>query len=907
MLESLEILIVDDNRELAENFRDILFENEYSALIANDGKEAINFCQNGEFALGIIDIKLPDYDGVNLVFELTKLNPDMDFIMITGYGTLESAVEAIKIKNIISYNLKPVNFTRILEIIRQVNEKKLSERNLRKAEDKIIQSEIKYQTIFESNNDAIMLLNSQGFFDCNPQALKIFGFTQKNEFIKVHPSDISPALQPDGKDSLTASNEKIQYAYEHGYNSFKWIHQRTNGENFPAEVLLSAFKYEDEMVLQATVRDITKRTLVKNSLLESEAELRAITNSANDCIIMMDDKGKICFWNPAAEKIFGYSESEAIGKNLHKLIVPNRFLQSHLEAFPKWQKTGSGGAVGKILELAGIKKGGTEFPLEFSLSSVKHDKHWMAVGIIRDITERKIAETKIKKFNQELEVMVNDRTIKLEEAYNSLKLKEIDLIKNEYSLKHAQRVTKLGSYSFELRTGLWSGSEELENILGTFENENKNLELLKKIIHPNHKDRLTEYFERNKASINQTYEWECPIINLKSKEMKWIKGLGELEFDYQGLPLRMNGSIQDITDQKKQKFELLNSFKELQLAHSKLDQTYKELKQTQSQLVQSEKMVALGQLIAGIAHEINSPLSAIKSQNDSYGREIGLVFQKLPIIMKSLPDDILDIISEIFRSNAVDIPMLTLKEERVKKRELLDVFEKMDLNNPSRLATLFLSIGNKDLIEKYKPVLMHKNNIEILKFISKLVAMNNGSAMIKNAVDSIMKIVFALKSYTHYDSLDEPVLSDISKGIDTVLTLYKNKIKHNIELTINYIYKEPILCYPDELNQVWANIIHNSLHAMDYKGKIDIKVYEKNAHVVASISDSGRGIPDEIKEKIFEPFFTNKPLGEGSGIGLDIVKKIVEKLNGQIEFKSTVNIGTTFYIILPIIQEKING
>ncbi len=141
--------------------------------------------------------------------------------------------------------------------------------------------------------------------------------------------------------------------------------------------------------------DITKRKMADELLRESEARLRIITNSANDCIIMMDDEGEICFWNTAAEEIFGYSVSEAIGKHLHDLLVPERFQKSHHDAFPKWTKTGEGDAIGKILELSGIRKGGAEFPLDLSISSVKHDNRWMAIGIIRDITERKNLETQL--------------------------------------------------------------------------------------------------------------------------------------------------------------------------------------------------------------------------------------------------------------------------------------------------------------------------------------------------------------------------------------------------------------------------------------------------------------------------------------------------------------------------------
>ena len=110
---------------------------------------------------------------------------------------------------------------------------------------------------------------------------------------------------------------------------------------------------------------------------------------------------------------------------------------------------------------------------------------------------------------------------------------------------------------------------------------------------------------------------------------------------------------------------------------------------------------------------------------------------------------------------------------------------------------------------------------------------------------------------------------------------------------------EPVLCYPDELSQVWTNLLHNAMQAMEYKGTLTITVRKQDEQAIISITDTGPGIPDEIKEKIFDPFFTTKAAGEGSGLGLDIVRKIIEKHQGQISFESKPG-KTTFHVVLPI-------
>lgn len=143
------------------------------------------------------------------------------------------------------------------------------------------------------------------------------------------------------------------------------------------------------------------------------------------------------------------------------------------------------------------------------------------------------------------------------------------------------------------------------------------------------------------------------------------------------------------------------------------------------------------------------------------------------------------------------------------------------------------------------------------------------------------------------------VIANLIDGIETVLTLYDNQIKQGVEVIRNYRDLPPILCYPDELNQVWTNLIHNALHAMANRGTLTVEVTQEGQQAKISITDSGSGIPPEIQSKIFDPFFTTKPPGEGSGLGLDIVKKIIIKHSGQIAVESQPG-RTTFSVLLPI-------
>ncbi|MBI5568125.1 MAG: PAS domain S-box protein, partial [Chloroflexi bacterium] len=146
--------------------------------------------------------------------------------------------------------------------VRDITGRKRAEENLRNSEERL-------RAIYEGTNDAVMLLNEQGFFDCNPRTLEMFGFTTREEFTAVHPANVSPPHQPDGQESLPAAQAHIQAAYRQGHDRFEWIHRRTTGEDFPAEVLLSAVDIGKQRVLQATVRDITERKTLEQSIRDS--------------------------------------------------------------------------------------------------------------------------------------------------------------------------------------------------------------------------------------------------------------------------------------------------------------------------------------------------------------------------------------------------------------------------------------------------------------------------------------------------------------------------------------------------------------------------------------------------------------------------------------------------------------
>jgi PAS domain S-box-containing protein len=381
-----------------------------------------------------------------------------------------------------------------------------------------------------------------------------------------------------------------------------------------------------------------------------------------------------------------------------------------------------------------------------------------------------------------------------------------------------------------------------------------------------------------------------------------IEAWGTPIYDDKGNVSYAIAAFADIT-QRKEAEKLVAEYNhtlEIQVAErtQELSKTLGYLQATQNELIQSEKMAALGQLVAGVAHELNTPLGAIRSSAGNMIKFLGQTLSNLPSLFQSLsPTEAEDFFILLNRSLQKDTS-LTAKEERKLKRSLISQLEDEDIDDADEIADTLVDMGIYEA-DDFLILLQNADRDRILEMAYKLTEIQRGTQTINTATDRASKVVFALKNYARYDSSEAMIQSDIVDGIETVLTLYQNNIKQGVEVLRNYQKIEPILCYVDQLNQVWTNLIHNALQAMNNKGTLIIDIMQDGNYVKVGITDSGNGIPAEIMPKIFEPFFTTKPPGEGSGLGLDIVKKIIEKHDGKIEVESVPG-KTTFTVCLSV-------
>jgi len=337
----------------------------------------------------------------------------------------------------------------------------------------------------------------------------------------------------------------------------------------------------------------------------------------------------------------------------------------------------------------------------------------------------------------------------------------------------------------------------------------------------------------------------------------------------------------------------------LHLKNAELVHALTSLEDSQQQLIHSEKMAALGQLIAGIAHEINTPLGAIQATVGNTSKYLSLFNEAIPSFLVSANEENQALFCKLLAAAQYGVVMST-REERKIKRRVIKVLEEHEINRADELAEMLVEMELGEKFEGLFPELTSLKNFETVALAHHLTGIGRNSTTIQTAIGRASKVVFALKNFTHLDRSDQAITTDINQGIRTVLVLYQGLLKQGCEVVENFGQLPEIKCYPDELNQIWTNLIHNSLHAMKNKGILTIQTEQQAKNIIVTISDNGSGIPFDIQPKIYDTFFTTKPAGEGSGLGLGICKRIIDKHQGSIRFTSEPG-KTSFTVILPIL------
>jgi PAS domain S-box-containing protein len=266
-----------------------------------------------------------------------------------------------------------------------------------------------------------------------------------------------------------------------------------------------------------------------------------------------------------------------------------------------------------------------------------------------------------------------------------------------------------------------------------------------------------------------------------------------------------------------------------------------QLQEAQSHLLQSEKMASIGQLAAGVAHEINNP--------------IGYVYSNLGTLEKYV-QDLIGMLANYEQAEGV------IADAEVRSR-LQTARQKLDL--------AFIKEDLRALMDESK----------------------DGITRVKNIVQN-------LKDFSHVDAADEWQYADLHAGLNSTLNIVNNEIKYKADVVKEYGDLPQVECLPSQLNQVFMNLLVNASHAIEERGLITVRTGQAGEEVWVEVEDTGKGIAPENLQKIFDPFFTTKPIGKGTGLGLSLSYGIVQKHNGRIEVQSEAGKGTKFRVWLPL-------
>ncbi|MGL5064967.1 MAG: PAS domain-containing sensor histidine kinase [Microcoleus sp.] len=732
------------------------------------------------------------------------------------------------------------------QIMQDITEQKRATEEKMQLIASLQESEKKFRTLYESTTDAVMLLDETGFLDCNPATLKLFGCSNSSEFCGKHPSEFSPQFQPNGRDSASLAGEWIDTALRSGNCRFDWQHRRLDGLEFPAEVLLTAMDVGGKIGLQAVVRDITYRVQAEEALkqanevlecrvqertcqledaikqlrLSEEKFSKAFRSSPDPMTITTFVDGEFIEVNDSFLAAIGYSREEVIGQTVPEL---NIWLNPE-DRLDFWQNLQQQGAI-RNQECEFRMKSGSVAVFLMSAESIDLDGQLCILAVMTDITDRKRAEEALRESQRALSTLMSNLP-GMAYRFRNDPDRSMEFV--------SEGCYKLAGYSPE---------EFIETRQVS----------IAKLTHPDDRDILWNAVQ---VALEENRPYQLTYrITAKNGELKWVweQGLGVLSDS--GDLIALEGLITDISEQKRSEAALVRSQIELTQQKQQLERTLEELQQTQAVLIHTEKMSTLGQMVAGVAHEINNPVSSVCGNLVHVGH---------------YTEDLLD---------------------------LIDMYQKYCPEPPAEI----------------------KNKIEDVELDFLLEDLPKAMSSMQVGADRIREIVRSLRNFSRKDDtqMTQVNLHEGIEGTLLILqSRLKARGGYPEILVIKEYGNLPLVeCYSGKINQVFMNLIGNAIDAIEEhnerrslaeakanRSKIKIKTQVQNSQALIRILDNGPGMPEEVSQQLFAPFFTTKPAGKGTGLGLSISQKIAQEHGGKLSCVSAPGEGTEFIIELPIKQ-----
>jgi two-component system NtrC family sensor kinase len=671
--------------------------------------------------------------------------------------------------------------------------------------------------ILEATPDFVGICDLEGrAVYINKAGRKMVGIDENEDISNLQVAEFTAAS------ARSTLNQAIATAISGGFWSGETTFVSASGLEIPvSQVLISHSAPGDKLPYISTIaRDISDRFQAEQALQLSQARFAGILEIADDAIISVDADQKIILFNQGAERIFGWTAAEAIGQSL-SLLLPEAFAAPHSQLVSNF-----GGGVkrarkmGSRKEIFARRRDGTEFPAEASISKLEVAGEIIFTAILRDVTASRQAEEFVRLS---------------EERYRSLAMATAQLVWTMDGQGKPITVIDWMAYtgqSFEEATDNWASA-----------------------IHPDDRQITAQAWMRA-VETKTLYEVEHRLRAADgSYRHFWVRGVPVLAED--GSIREWVGTHTDISDRVLVLEALKQSEGQYRSQAAKLEKAVRELHQTQTQLIQTEKISSLGQLVAGVAHEINNPINFIYG-NITHATEYATdLLGLLHLYQEKYPNPVPEIVEA-----AADLDIDFLMEDFTKILESMKV-------GADRIRDLVVSLRNFSRLDESQ---------------MKLVDIHEG-------IESTLLI-----------------LQHRTKG---------NPLRPAIEIIKEYGNFPKVECYVGQLNQVFMNLLGNAIDALeDYNRKRSSKeIYANpnriristsaNSHTLTiRIADNGVGINQEVIGKLFDPFFTTKPVGKGTGLGLSISYQIiVEKHRGKLQCFSAPGEGAEFVIEIPLSQE----
>ncbi len=525
-----------------------------------------------------------------------------------------------------------------------------------------------------------------------------------------------------------------------------------------------------------------------------EQRLGILFRSAPDIILVLTEDGEIVDANDMALAAYGYGQSDLLTLNIRQLRT------AETRAQVAGQLAAAGTPAGATFVTEHLRRDGSSFPVEVNSRLFEHEGRRLRISVIRDITGRQRAEQALR-YSEERFRTYFERSM-------------------------------VGMATTSLDKGWVDVNPALCEILGYPHEELVRLTWAE-LTYPDDLATDVAHFDRVLAAEIDGYEMDKRFVR-KDGSIIDARIAAECVRDADGSVSYFVAIVEDITARKAAERELKRRYDELERVNHRLEEA-------QMQLLQSEKMASIGQLAAGVAHELNNPIGFVNSNLGAlsqYLHEIFSVLAAYRAVEAELPPD---------------LPGL---------RELYRVQRQTDI----------------DFVQRD---------------VAELVAES------RDGLERVTRIVRDLKDFSRPGDPDWQ-WADLQRGLESTLNIVHNEIKYKAEVVREWQPLPPIYCLPSQLNQVFLNLLVNAAQAIDSRGLITIRTRATGNQVEVEVADTGRGIPPAHLGRIFDPFFTTKPAGKGTGLGLSLAYAIVERHHGEITVESTVGQGSRFRVVLPI-------